>query len=720
MPKRRQPPPPRKLARWRCSRRQAVWLALLPAAVVLALFARPGYSLWARQAAARRLQIGAISEARQYLRRAAWSNPDDGTVDMMSAFCDRQFRQIGRWQDALQAAEEKGISRARIERETQLYLIQTGDWREETESQLAALVGEGVTAYDVPAAFVSGCLASGRNGLAQQILDAWSADCPNDAHVAYMRGKYWESLGDTQQARAQYEAAISLESRHELAHVSLAEIFEQDDQLDRAFRQYAALGSVSPASKAAALGAEKILRKLGRPDRAEAVLETFTRTTEPPTDVAVEMGRIAMDRGDLPSAERWFDRAGLGQTRDPGFLMSAVRLSGIQGKSPQAERLFQRIAAIGDRVTRTRDLRVRLAFDPADAAAAAEIKQLLQGLGDELRSLEALPIESATEDERSSPGRRLFVLHCGACHGPEGDGNGLAVRHLFPRPRDLRWEPSRLVSTKNGVPTLDDTVSVLRRGIPGTSMPSNDGLDDNELRLLAEEVRRLNRAGLRERLVNELELDGEEVSQDDVEESVDFLTSPGEAIVVPPIGPAEPSSLVRGREVYLELGCASCHGEDGAGVAEQTWHDERGFPVRARDLARDLLKGGQDATSVYLRIAAGMPGSPHPSSGGLSRQPLIDLVQFCLSLSREPKKLLTDHQRAALATGRRRAGVKAADGGFGYDSCMIGPISAPKPAQYPPPGCIACGFARSRHETGSTSRAVGGTRAPFMVKSAAM
>ena len=73
-----------------------------------------------------------------------------------------------------------------------------------------------------------------------------------------------------------------------------------------------------------------------------------------------------------------------------------------------------------------------------------------------------------------------------------------------------------------------------------------------------------------------------------------------------------------------------------------------------------------------------------------------------------------------LEPGCRRAGVKAADEGFGCDSCMIGPIFAPKPAQHPPPGRIACSFARSRHEIGSTSRPVSGTRAPFMVKSGSL
>jgi mono/diheme cytochrome c family protein/Flp pilus assembly protein TadD len=622
------------------------------AVVALALVARTSYSLWAKQVAANRLQIGAISDALRYLRRAARCTPDDGAIDMMLAFCFRQFRQADRWEDALQAAEEKGISRSQIEQETQLYLIQTGNWHEGAESQLAMLAGKGVTAYDVPAAFVSGFLASGRNTLAQQLLDAWNADFPNDAHVAYMRGKYWQSLGDTRQAQAQYEAAISLQSRHELARVALAEMFEEDDQLQQAFEQYAAVASVSPASEVAALGAAKVLRKMGRLDRAQAILEPLARSTEPPTEVAAGMGRIAMDRGDLPGAERWFERAGVAQARDPLLLMSAIRLLGIQGKSSEAELLFQRVAAVGDPITRARDLRVRLTLDPGDAAAAGELNRLMQQLRNEMSSPENSPAKSSTQDERSSPGRRLFALHCGACHGPEGDGNGLAEPHLFPPPRDIRSEPSRLVSTKNGVPTLEDTVAVLRRGIPGTSMPSYDDLTDDELRLLAEEVHRLRREGLHERLVSVLELQGEEVFEDDVRESVDLLTSPGEAIVVPPIGPAVPASLARGKEIYIEQGCASCHGEDGAGVADQIWCDERGFPVRARDLARELFKGGQDAASVYLRIAAGMPGTPHPASSGLPQQPLIDMVQFCLSLSLKPKKVLTDHQRASLATGR--------------------------------------------------------------------
>lgn len=629
-----------------------MWLAVLLATVALPVFGPAGYSRWAKQAAVDRLQEGAISEACRHLRQAAWASPRDGDIDFMLAFCDRQLREVGRWQVALQTARQKGVPQSQVEREKELYRIQSGNWPDGTESRLASLAGEGITTYDVPAAFVTGCLASGRTALAERLLEAWSADCPNDAHVSTMRGRYWESLGDVKQARTNYEAAIARSPRHELAHAALAGLFEQNDQLPQSLRQYAAIASTSPTSEVAAVGAARILRKMGDLDGARAILEPFARAEEPPTGVAADMGRIAMERGDLAGAERWFGRAGLEHTHDVELLMSAVRLEGIEGKSAEAEQYFQRIASLGDLVTRIRELRIRLAVDPRDAAAAEEAEKLQQSLQAEMATSEPVPARGVPPDEGLPPGRRLFVLHCGPCHGTDGSGNGLASRHLFPPPRDLRWESNRLVSTKNGAPTVDDTMAVLRRGIPGTSMPTYADLNNDELRLLSEEAHRLHREGLRQRLLGVLKSQGEEVVESEVQKSVDLLTAPGEPIVVPPFGESSPASVRRGQKVYAEQGCAKCHGEDGAGVSDQAWYDERGFPVRARDLVREPYKGGLDGASVYLRIVAGMPGSPHPSSSGLSPQQTVDLVQFCLSLSREPKEALTDYQRAILATGQ--------------------------------------------------------------------
>ena len=46
-----------------------------------------------------------------------------------------------------------------------------------------------------------------------------------------------------------------------------------------------------------------------------------------------------------------------------------------------------------------------------------------------------------------------------------------------------------------------------------------------------------------------------------------------------------------------------------------------------------------------------MPGTPHPASLGVIEEQLIDLVQYCRSLAAEPKRNLTNFERAMFATG---------------------------------------------------------------------
>jgi hypothetical protein len=169
---------------------------------------------------------------------------------------------------------------------------------------------------------------------------------------------------------------------------------------------------------------------------------------------------------------------------------------------------------------------------------------------------------------------------------------------------------------------------------------------------LTEEVLRLHREGVRQQFTDALlEQDGE-VDEVLLGEVVEDCTTPGEVIDVPAFGPSTPAAIDRGKSTYLELGCNKCHGDDGAGAWDMVVFDDRGRPTRPRDLVREPLKGGPGRESMYLRIALGMPGSPHPSAGGIADEQLVDLVHFCRSLSQEPKRHLTSHQQAILATCR--------------------------------------------------------------------
>ena len=102
--------------------------------------------------------------------------------------------------------------------------------------------------------------------------------------------------------------------------------------------------------------------------------------------------------------------------------------------------------------------------------------------GDPLR---AQGPDVGTEAQRES-GKVLYLKYCSQCHGEKGDGEGYATPHLFPRPRDFTSGRFKVRTTPNGaLPTHQDLVNIIRRGMPYTSMPAWPNLSDQEVSDLA-------------------------------------------------------------------------------------------------------------------------------------------------------------------------------------------------------------------------------------------
>jgi Tfp pilus assembly protein PilF/mono/diheme cytochrome c family protein len=633
----------------------ALAVALLLAVIALCFQGGKLAAWWARQRAVRRLNIGALSEARHALMQAARYDPHDPTTDLMRAACFRLLGQPDRWREALEAAKRKGASPELVQREVKLGLIGSGELYPGAESLLVEAADTAVTSYDVPATFVAGYLDSGNDRLAKMLLDAWTADSPDQLYAVYMWGKYWQSQGDWRQAQARFEAVLAEQPRHEPARSTLAQVFESQARLDDAFQQYVELMRQSPASEIAVVGTARILRKQGRLEQARQMLAPASTSSSPSAAVAEQLGRIAMETGDYAAARQWFGHTGLEQTASDELQSAMATALALAGETVVSERLFDRVNAAGNRRALLYDLQVRLAIDRNDTEAANQRRRLSRPL----RGLEPPAggddVGGASEDRPETPAvgaGELYALHCSACHGADGDGNGRAARYVFPRPLDLRAGKFRLASTRNGIPTLEDRVAVLRRGIPGTSMRSFDELSDRQRELLAGEVLKLSRRGARERFVEMFSLEGEEIDEGEIEELVEAVVEPGELVPVPPLGDDGAEAIARGREVYVKQACQSCHGDDGVGVWNLFLLDDQRRPTRPRDLAGEVFKGGQELESIYLRVVVGMPGTPHPASAGLSQRELIDLVHYCRSLSKEPKRELTNHQRALQATSR--------------------------------------------------------------------
>src|SRR4051812_12752345 len=89
-------------------------------------------------------------------------------------------------------------------------------------------------------------------------------------------------------------------------------------------------------------------------------------------------------------------------------------------------------------------------------------------------------------------GRALYELHCAACHGITGGGDGPAAVWLYPKPRRFNSGLFKIKSTPAAfLPTDEDLYQTVTRGMPGSSMPSFTYLSEQERRDVVQYVKQL-------------------------------------------------------------------------------------------------------------------------------------------------------------------------------------------------------------------------------------
>ncbi len=221
-------------------------------------------------------------------------------------------------------------------------------------------------------------------------------------------------------------------------------------------------------------------------------------------------------------------------------------------------------------------------------------------------------------------GKSLYALHCAACHGPEGNGRGPAAVFIHPKPRDFTSGQFKVRSTASGTPTDEDLYGVITQGTPGSSMPGFWFLKERDRRDLLAYVKHLSAK----------EEEGRRVNQ--------FAENPaGSSIAVPAVPEFTPELAAKGAQVYAALDCANCHGPKGLGDGPQSvgMKDAWGGHLKPRGFARDRFIGGDAPEAIYLRIAAGIGGTPmnaYPDSR-VSPEDRWALVAHVLSLRQAAK-----------------------------------------------------------------------------------
>jgi thioredoxin-like negative regulator of GroEL len=633
-------------ARWR---RYVVLgtVAVLVAAAV-AVFAPGIGSTLALGMAGRRMAACEFGPARGWLAWAAWFDPSEPGIALWEACWHRQWWHRDRWSASLQRAHRQGAPGALVVLEETLSRCQAGTWAQGEEPDLGKLVAAGALPADAATAVLRGWLARGDAERARAFLNGLPKDRPDEAHRDYLWGVYWRKQNDPVQSENRLKLALHANPGHELARDELAAMLTDQSEFDRAMHEYAELAIRSRGNERARIGLARVLRFQGRLEEARAVLAPLVAGPAKSDAVRFEMAWIELESGSAEEAERWLRRLPFDEASFGSMYSVALITLGLRAKNLEARQLYEKSGARSRRVSRISDLQARLTNNPTDSAALEELRRLQRQEAFVPKEEAFGPGELGPEtpgDPPTATAAELYARHCSACHGTEGDGYGPAARHLFPRPISLRTGRSVLVSTLNATPTLEDLEDVLRRGMPGTSMQRFDGLTDAHRRLLALEVLRLRREGVREQVARAMRQEGEEPEEADLKRAVEVSTTPGPRVPVPQEWRDDPQAIARGRQSYLSLGCAKCHGDDGRGVADEPSFDDQGEPRRPRDLVYEPFKGGHEPGSIFLRVAAGMPGTPHPAALNFPQGQLVDLVGYVRSLARTPQRVLTDFER---------------------------------------------------------------------------
>ncbi|QWR78573.1 c-type cytochrome [Candidatus Magnetomonas plexicatena] len=228
--------------------------------------------------------------------------------------------------------------------------------------------------------------------------------------------------------------------------------------------------------------------------------------------------------------------------------------------------------------------------------------------------------ESYGADPQAQLGKTVYERRCAFCHGLSGNGHGTAefvykkkegkIWKLYPR--DFTFGSFKFRSTPTGsLPTDADLMRILTRGIPRSSMPAGRDLSDAEKNAVIQYIKTFSA-----RWKNE---------------------QPGESIHVSakPDYVGSPESVAKGEQVWKNMKCWECHGEQGKGdgTKSETIKDDMKRPILPFDFTIGALKRGSAPEDIYLAYTTGLDGTGMPSyEDSLNEEDRWNLVSYTQKL----------------------------------------------------------------------------------------
>ena len=213
--------------------------------------------------------------------------------------------------------------------------------------------------------------------------------------------------------------------------------------------------------------------------------------------------------------------------------------------------------------------------------------------------------------EMIEAGKRVYFTKCVWCHGVDGAGDGPGADRLWPRPRNFNQGTFKIRHTASGelplfdarkpVPGQNDLFETVTHGLPGSAMPSWEGI-------LTEEQRLQVLSFVTTQLVKDRK----------------FTDKQSESQTILQMGDLKPKaaneeSLKRGSELIVEKKCVECHGAEGRGDGNAfNLKDDWGFAIQPADWHkcwnfRGSRQDPYNVRNIFRTFSTGVNGTPMPS-----------------------------------------------------------------------------------------------------------
>jgi tetratricopeptide (TPR) repeat protein len=349
-------------------------MIVLPIGVLLTPWLGVQYDVYRARIALQRFRT---DSALEWLKAAQKWEPDNAETHFLVARVCRRKGQFDDMEEHLEEARRLGFPAARLERERRLAVAQTGRVHEVQRYLPGMLTAPDDDGPEICASYVSGFCLSFDFGSATPLLDAWSADYPDEPEPHFRRGNLWHAQNEWGSAVEAYGKCLDLDPTRTSARLGLAECLLKIRECEKAVPHFHRCLKEAPENLEAWLGLGTCLLSLGRNEEARTALHHVLDASPENFEARRQLGELELQLGRPQEALNWVQPLAEKWPEDTNVSMIMAQALREIGKVAEAQTYFQAVRRSEKVLERLGRLVDQINRDPTDVAVRYEIGSIL-------------------------------------------------------------------------------------------------------------------------------------------------------------------------------------------------------------------------------------------------------------------------------------------------------------------------------------------------------